>query len=264
MFKRQRRELLFDRLREDNQVLPLEQYRQQQQQEEEILEEALGVQGTEEDAGEDDDDDGPAYEQCGLETRAREIQELGQPNSRGTCFGCVYIGERDAGAVHEEKLAEIMDLVVKSIGQTDIVCLVNEVYRRYEEIRQETNARLVGNERPLPEWSPGTILEHFRHHHCDPEFHTWMTLRDIREAKEVSINSMVEINKRTKKRRINKDAVRAFSELAKLELMYAKVDPSKFIFYSGGKRLDMKSMSQGPMSTNFKPVVAMLKRGNKR
>jgi hypothetical protein len=75
---------------------------------------------------------------------------------------------------------------------------------------------------------------------------------------------MIEENTRTKKRRINKDAVRAYVELTKLEWQLAKTKPDQCTFYNPGTHLNTKAVSSGPMAMSFKPTVAMLKRGNKR
>ena len=204
----------------------------------------------------------PLYEQVGLATREQEQRELGEPDPRSTCFGCIYMGERDTGAMNQEDLVELMDMVVKSIGQTDEVTLVKEVARRYRGIRDKTNRSLLPGERPLPDWSPSTILDHFRWHHCDPEFHLWLGLKDVREAKAVALEAMVVCNTPTKRRRIDKDQVRAYTDLVKLEWQLAKIDPSKCTFYSAGKRLDVEGISKGPMALSFKPMAKMFKKGN--
>lgn len=213
---------------------------------------------------EEEPDDETGFEPCGLDTRSTEKRTLGNPENRDTCFGCIYVGERETGAVYEEDLTSLMDMIVQSIGQTDIVCLVNEVARRYAEIREQTNNNLMAHEKPLPEWKAATILDHFRNHHCDPEFMLWMSLKDLREAKEVALHSMIEQNPKTKRKRINRDGVRAYSELCKLEWTVGKIDPSKCLFYNAGRHLDVKGLSAGPIATSFKPLAKMFKDGNKR
>lgn len=215
-----------------------------------------------EDGEEDKEDDEPLYEQVGLATREQEDRELGMPDPRSTCFGCIFMGERDCGAVHQEDLVALMDMMVKSIGQTDEITLVKEVARKYAEIKNKTNRNLLPGERPLPDWSASTILDHFRNHHCDPEFHLWLTMKNVREAKSVALDAMVVCNTRTKRRKIDRDQVRAYTELVKLEWQLAKIDPSKCTFFSAGKRLDVEGMSKGPMALSFKPMVKMYKGGN--
>jgi hypothetical protein len=74
---------------------------------------------------------------------------------------------------------------------------------------------------------------------------------------------MVERDKKTGKKRINKDGIKSYEMLTKLEWQLAKIDPTKCTFHNGDSHLDLKSVSQGPINTSFKPVVEMFRRAKR-
>lgn len=195
------------------------------------------------------------FEQVGLPTRAVEEQELGRPKPRSTCFGCVYVGEREQTAIPYRDVMDLIEMGRSSMGCSDPVSLAKEMARRYRKIRQKCNANLQPGERALPEWTAATILEHIRCHNQDPELQQWRQLRDIQELKEITMKAMVVRNKRSREEKIDEKQFKVFNDLVRLEWFLYKQDPQKARFYSGGGHIEPKTLSQGILCTSGKPIV---------
>lgn len=224
-------------------------------------------------AGFDDDDDDTMvfddntpdpYEPCGLETRERELEELGEPDQRSICFGCVYVGEREQTAMPYRDIMDIIEMGRAAIGCTDPVSLAKEMERRFEKMRRQCNRSLMPGERAIPKWRAATILDHIRSHNQDPEIQQWVQLRDIQELKEVALQAAVQRQGSTKRKRTDDKQVKVYADLVKLEWFLRRQDPQKSCFYSGGGHIDQKAMRQGLLATSGKPIVALWSNANNR
>ena len=210
---------------------------------------------------EDDISDGPIpkkariYESCGLETRQKEINELGFPGDRSGCFGCVYIGERETAAIPYDDIMALINMIRESIARTDPINLSTHVAKRYALFRKQINENLMPNEAPLPEWKAATILDHIRNHNTDPEIQTWVRLSELQELMQVALHASVEVDEDTGDKRINDKQYKAYIDLVKTTETIYKSDPSKKIFYSGGAHIDMKTGAQGMMAVSGKNIV---------
>lgn len=195
------------------------------------------------------------YEPCGLQTRERERNELGEPSSRSGCFGCVYIGERETGAIQYEDIMALIDMIRQSIARTDPINLAIHIAGRYAEFQQKINEKLFPGETPLPDWTAAAILDHIRNHNTDPEVQTWVRLSEMQELLQVALSASVERDEETGQLRVNEKQCKMYMELTRAMEAVSKSDPSKKIFYSGGAHIDMKVGAQGLIATSGKNIV---------
>lgn len=218
---------------------------------------------------EDEDEDEPSgpipkkqrvYESCGLESREKEKLELGLPTSRADCFGCVYIGERETGAIQYEEMSGLINMIRSSMARTDMLTLAKHVAKKYKEIRTKINSSLLPNEQALPPWTAATILDHIRNHNTDPELQTWVRITELQEMLQVAMFAAIELDPVTGTKQVNEKQAKIVTDLIKTLELVQKSDPAKKIFYSGGAHIDLKSGSQGPIAYSGKNLVNYLKR----
>lgn len=234
-----------------------------QEQQQHVYEEAPDGDGDEMLFADDEEDDNDVmeepdvYEPCGLTTRTKELQELGEAGPRSTCFGCVYVGEREQTAVPYREVMDLLEMARASIGCSDPVSLAKEMARRFRKMRRECNAQLMPGERPIPEWKAATILEHIKHHNQDPEIQQWVQLRDIQELKDIALQAAVTKRTRSGNLKVDEKQAATYEKLCRLEWFVRRQDPQKCCFYSGGGHIDPKGMRQGLIATSGKPIVAL-------
>jgi len=208
-------------------------------------------------SAEDGAEEPDVYEPCGLKTREREKEELGEPDNRSTCFGCVYVGEREQTAMPYRDVMDLIEMGRASIGCSDPISLAKEMERRFNIMRRECNAQLMPGERPIPRWRAATIMEHIRSHNQDPEIQQWVQLRDIQELKDIALQASVTKKSRSGTVKLDEKQAAAYEKLCRLEWFVRRQEPQKCCFYSGGGHIDPKSMRQGLLSTSGKPIVAL-------
>jgi hypothetical protein len=196
------------------------------------------------------------YVPCGLETRAQEENELGTPDARCGCFGCVYVGEQDSAELPYEDIMALLNMMRRSIARSDPINLSIHVAERYDQLRTEVNRNLMPGEEPLPEWTAATILDHIRNHNTDPEIQLWIRLTEMQELAQVALHASVQRNAETGEKHINEKQCKIYLELVKQIESLQKSDPSKKVFYSGGQHIDYKVASQGFLAMSGKPVVS--------
>ena len=233
-----------------------------------------GVYANPNNEGDEDEDEldlGPipkkarVYESCGLATRQQEINELGFPGQRMGCFGCVYVGECDSGAIQHKDIVSLIAFIAASVAQTDPVNLAIHIATRYAKIRREINTNLMPNEMPLPEWKAATILDHIRNHNTDPEIQSWLRLTELQELIQIGLHSSVEYDEETNDKRLNDKQCKIVMDLIKLSESIAKSDPSKKMFYSKSKHIDIDATSRGGIiSVSGKNIVDHFKNKRKR
>lgn len=107
--------------------------------------------------------------------------EFGQADAREHCWACEHATDGDP-AVNGERLAELTNLVRNNIGFMPLHALTREVSAYFERyIRGPINANLAPGERPVREWRPATILEHFRDHIKEPSMMLVARLEQVRQ-----------------------------------------------------------------------------------
>ena len=239
---------------------PVEEEEEEEEEEREDVNQMLdhlvgGMDGDGDDEDDDEDDMIGGVEQVGLPTREKEDRELGPAGDRSTCFGCVYVGEREQTAIMYRDLMDLVEMGRTSMGCTDQITLAKEMARRYAKIRRKCNNQLQPGERPLPRWKAATILEHIRTHNQDPEIQQWVQARDCQELCSIALQAAVVKDRITGKISINKEMFKVYNDGVRLSWFIYKQKPKDAAFYGGGARLDQRSVSQGIIATSGKPVI---------
>jgi hypothetical protein len=213
----------------------------------------------------DDNDDGsgeavnpePEYfEARPLKSRRLEIERLGEPPERASCFGCVYFGENENDAVlPSDEIRHLIEMSRQSIGRVDMLTLAEAMADYFEEhIRKPCNRRLRPNEKPLRPWPASQILEHIRHHNQDPLVQQVVLLAEIQELRTDLLERCFEVSNKTGNVRANKHNVDCYEKMVKLQLHVQKQDASKMAFYHGGTHINPEILNQGVLSTHTKNV----------
>jgi len=197
----------------------------------------------------------PQFKQCGLPSRQQEFNELGVPDTRAICFGCWFNGEREAGATSSQDIEALMNIIRKTISKTDPVNLAIYLAERYEQIQADVNDALMPNEKPLPDWTAATILDHLRNHNTDPELQTWHRITEFQELQQIALNSMVVVDPETGAMQLDDKQAKLYMDLVKQTETLYKSDPSKKLYYSGGNHIDMKAASEGPICYSGKNLI---------
>lgn len=191
-----------------------------------------------------------------LTSRKREREELGTPQPRNECFGCVYDMSTDGVTICHESFKELCVVASQCIGQMSMEALGKELGRLYEDFRQDMNNRSQHEDRvPLPPWKPSSIVEHLKYHNVDPEIQKWVRLIEIQEMINLTMETAIEINPITSKRRVNKDALRTYTELVKLWYHVAERPMEKQFGYRKKGRLDIEVANQPFITKNQKSIV---------
>ncbi len=191
-----------------------------------------------------------------LSSRKRVREELGEPQPRKECFGCVYDLSTESVSICNESFKELCLVASKCIGQMSLEALGMELGRLYEDFRQEMNAKAQHEDRvPLPAWKPSSIVEHLKYHNVDPEIQTWVRLIEIQEMISIAMDSIVEIHPTTFVRRINKDSAATYERLVKLWYHVASRPLDKQFGYRKKGRLDIESVNQPFITKNQKSIV---------
>jgi hypothetical protein len=200
---------------------------------------------------------------CGLPTRNAE-RDLGETGDRAQCFGCIYIGEAESGAIGYEDVIALMNMVRESIARTDPLTLAIYIAERYAKIQEEVNSNLPPGRNPLPDWNAVSILDHIRNHNTDAELQRWMRLTELQELAQTALHSSVEIDLQTGERSLNEKQAKLYMELVKTMKMLRKNDLSDEVFYSGGRHIDMNNASSGFLAVSGKPMISYLRKIRKR
>lgn len=200
-----------------------------------------------------------------LTSRKRLREELGEPQARKYCFGCVYDMSRDGVAFDNARFREMCNVAAQCIGQMSLEALGLELELLYNQFREETNKKQqYEGKTPLPEWKAASIVEHLRYHNVDPEIQTWVHLVDIQEMKNITHDSIVEVSEQTGKKRLNKDGLRNYDTLVKLWYHVAKQPLDKQFAFRKGGRMDVEASNQPFITTNQKSIVEYYVSAQKR
>lgn len=203
----------------------------------------------------------PSLQPCGLPSRERE-RVLGESDGQVQCFGCSHVGEYDLGATSYEDIIAIFQMVRASIARVDPIVLAQFVAVRYKRIQDEVNENLQPHERPLPDWTAATILEHMRYHNTDAELQTWMRISEMQEMARIASDAVTVLNPDTGHKSLDPVQTKLYLEIVKTIESLSKSDPSKKVFFSSGKHVDIKAASDGFISKTGKNLVRYL--GSKR
>jgi hypothetical protein len=199
-----------------------------------------------------------------LPSKKRVREELGEPDERKSCFGCVYELSADATQLPSQGFKELVLLASKCIGQMSFEALGSEMARIYEKFRRDINRRnRHEDEAPLPPWTASSIIEHLKYHNVDPEVQTLVRLIETQEMIGICCKGIVEVNEKTKQQRINKDALINYERLVKLWYHIASKPLDKQFGYRKNARVDLESVNQPFITKNRKTIVDYYtRRGN--
>lgn len=190
-----------------------------------------------------------------LESRKRVREELGDPQPRKYCFGCVYELSTEGVQISSADFKELCLVAAKCVGQMSLEAYGKELERLYKGFREKTNRKERHEHRvPLPEWKASSIVEHLCHHNVDPEIQTWIRLIEIQEMILVCMDSIVETNVAGQKR-INKDSAATYEKLVKLWYHVASRPLDKQFGYRKNARMDIESVNQPFITTNQKSII---------
>ena len=193
---------------------------------------------------------------CGLPSRQYEEEELGESTCREDCFGCSFVGEDASGVTSSEEIIHLMDMMRKTIAKTSPINLARAVAVRYKKIQDNVNLNLKPGEVPWPDWTEAGILEHLRYHINDPEINHWFTMFDLREMRKIALKASVVRNEDTGDLSMDEKQTKIYLELLKAEEIYYKSDPTKKLYYSGGKFIDPQTTTEGPIYYSGKNIYS--------
>jgi hypothetical protein len=198
----------------------------------------------------------PAFRQWGLTTRRQEHEELGPPSSQSGCYGCNHMDQHENGATPYEEIMGLVHAIRKSIARTSPIELANFVARRYAEIRDDVNAKLLPGERELPVWSAASILHHLRFHNTDPELQNWRRMVELQELEQIALHASVIQNEETGEIKTDPQQFKIYLEIGKQLEALSRSDLTTKNYYSGGALIDPKTLSEGPISLSGKALVS--------
>lgn len=183
-------------------------------------------------------------------------RELGEPVERSECFGCRYAGENDQAAIPYERLREVIQVITQGIGRTCPIALAKEAAAMYEDVRRDLDGT-------IPEWDAASIHEHFYNHNVDPQIQQWIQLDRLRTLMRIQEEeSLVVVDRKTKKRRIDKEQAAIYNANQKMYWAIAGKDPRKMAFFNESLHLDEGGGGGGGsvIDTQTKPIYEFFKR----
>jgi hypothetical protein len=177
-------------------------------------------------------------------------------DDQDNCFGCIYLGEYDTGAIEHEDLQGLMDRQRKSIGKVCPRILAKDLAARYLVIQEKVNEKLRHDQMPLPDYSEEDWMNHWLYHNTDPELQGWLRMWEKQRIAQVSLKAMFVKNLDTDEEFIDEKQNKIYNETCKeMETLY-KNDVTKKQYYSGGAYLDTKAISQnGTLSYSGKTII---------
>lgn len=196
---------------------------------------------------------------CGLASRKREREELGEEGPISECFACVYAAEERSGYIESEGIHKMMNMIRTSITKVDPIVLCNHVAELYKKIQWDVNRNLMPGQIGLPDWPPASILKHLREHVNDPALKYWFRSCELNELINISLNSSVVEDQDTGRQSIDVQQAKMYLEFIKADEALAKSDLSKKNFYSDGSYLDVKSASSGPIAVSGKNLLSYVR-----
>lgn len=196
---------------------------------------------------------------CGLASRKREAEELGEEGPISECFACVYAAEERAGYIESEGIQKMMNMIRTSITKVNPIVLCNHVADLYKKIQWDVNRNLMPGQVGLPDWPAASVMKHLREHVNDPSLKYWFRSCELNELIQVSLNASVVVDQDTGRQSIDIQQAKMYLEFIKADETLAKSDLSKKNFYSDGSYLDMKSASSGPVAVGGKNLITYVR-----
>lgn len=191
-----------------------------------------------------------------------EKEVLGDPQHRRHCFGCSFVGEAKSAAVSSERLGELFALIRDGMGRTDPISLAQEVHLQYSQIREEANSTRRRGRELLPVWEEATILDHIRNHNTDPQVQRWIQVDRLQKVMAFILNNSVVVrNKKTGKRKMDKEQWAIYNQASLRWERLMKLDVTKMGFYDEDSHM---STPKGIINTDGKTVYNFFNDRTKR
>lgn len=179
--------------------------------------------------------------------------QLGAPQPKSECFGCVY-ARSDSTAIEYLRWNALEAMVEKMFSSADLEALAVEIEKYYNQyIRGPTVkawlARGCTGGAPLPEWRAATIVAHFEVHNNDFLFRRVKRLRQVDELADQLFNHNMFVWARHMNGelmrddegkpilRIDNDSLSSFSMLCRLEAALYGQNPKSAILSTRSETL---------------------------
>lgn len=209
-------------------------------------------------------------------TTERELEEarvrlMGIDQGPLGCYGCTH-AECTTGTQDTVMNALIVRLFDFDTANLDAHCIdMGEMYEKL--IREVANRSLAEGETPLPPWNPATIKSHILYH--TKSFPLWsanmaqicatasvfigqnlLFKEELEDGMTVNNHSGIPNMKRVT---VSKDGIKAFRDLAALQMQLAKIDPKTMMRNAVGSSELMAKLSQTAI---IDPTKKKIKTGN--
>ncbi len=159
-----------------------------------------------------------------------------QPSA--ACFGCEFAWHVHNGGVKPGPVTECFKLMEQNYGQVDDKVLA-KMTRDFFLAEVFIPAKERG--RPLPDWTAKTILEHIQRHTHDPRPFLVNAIRDLEEKREAMAFFLFSVDD-TGRKHWDKDAMREYRELYKLQIQLYSKPPQSMNFYNASHDIDFQRM----------------------
>lgn len=178
---------------------------------------------------------------------------LGTPQPKDECFGCVY-ARNDSTAIEFNRWSALEAMAAKMFSSADLEALAGEMEKFYERYMRGPTlkafaARGYKGAPPLPEWKAATIVAHFETHNNDFLFRRVKRLRQVDELADYLYGRNMFTWARHKNgelmlddegqpiQRIDNDNLSAFSMLCRLEAALYGQNPKTAILSTRSETL---------------------------
>lgn len=205
----------------------------------------------------------PTYVPVGLVSRQIEQEELGHPQSQSNCFFCSYMGEDVSGSVAVEEVIKLREFIRKNTGRKNPIDVCQFIADQYDILRADINNNLKPGKRPWPEQTAADFLHCLRFHNNDPELQKWLTFEELKEVGQTALHASIVKNVDTGELQTDEKQFKVYLETIKAREMLYKTDPTKQLYYSGGKYIDPDVLSEGAIHYSGKNIHSYFKRQKK-
>ena len=161
------------------------------------------------------------------------------------CFGCEFAWHVHSGGVNRGPVVECFKLLEQNYGQIEDKALAR-MAREFFLAEVFHPARARG--KPLPDWPLKMILEHIQRHTHDPRPFLMNAIKDLEEKRNAMGCFLFSLDE-TGRKHWDKDAMREYRELLKLQLQLYSKPPQTMNFFNANQDIDFKRL--GGFARNF-------------
>lgn len=154
------------------------------------------------------------------------------------CFGCEFAWHVHSGGVSRGPVVECFRLLEQNYGQIEDKALAR-LAREFFLAEVYRPARERG--KPLPDWPLKTILEHIQRHTHDPRPFLMNAIKDLEEKRNAMACFLFSLDE-TGRKHWDKDAMREYRELLKLQLQLYSKPPQTMNFFNANQDIDFQRL----------------------